>query len=76
MAKQSRAPVWNQIIDGFGNHDPGKGRYQQRRSVWDIIHPGREWSKKLANFDTIDLENLKIKIESLCQKKGQQLGCF
>lgn len=69
-------PVWNQIIDGFGNHDPGKGRYQQRRSVWDITHPGREWSKKLANFDTIDLENLKMKIESLCQEKGQQLRCF
>jgi Eco29kI restriction endonuclease len=22
-------PVWNKLIDGFGNHDPGKGRYQQ-----------------------------------------------
>jgi hypothetical protein len=69
-------PIWNQIIDGFGNHDPGKGRYQQRRSVWDVIHPGRQWSTKLAKFDTIDLANLKIKIEILCQEKGQQLGCF
>ena len=22
-------PVWNSCIDGFGNHDPGKGRYEQ-----------------------------------------------
>ncbi len=31
----------NKIIDGFGNHDPGKGRYNQLRSRWDKLHPGR-----------------------------------
>ncbi len=40
-------PLWNQKIDGFGNHDPGKGRYNQQRSAWDIIHPGRAWANKL-----------------------------
>ncbi len=25
-------PVWNLIVDGFGNHDPGAGRRNQRRS--------------------------------------------
>lgn len=35
-------PLWNAaILHGFGNHDPGKGRYNQRRSRWDILHPGR-----------------------------------
>lgn len=44
------SPVWNMIIDGFGNHDPGKGRYNQQRSAWDTLHPGRSWAKKcLAN---------------------------
>lgn len=60
-------PVWNQVIDGFGNHDPGKGRNQQRRSVWDTLHPGREWAGKLPNFDPIDEAVLQIKIETLCQ---------
>lgn len=37
-------PVWNSCLDGFGNHDPGKGRYNQARSDWDILHPGRPWA--------------------------------
>jgi len=40
------SPIWNKLIDGFGNHDPGKGRYQQLRSRWDTIHPGRSWANK------------------------------
>jgi len=40
-------PLWNRKIDGFGNHDPGKGRYNQQRSLWDVIHPGRSWADKL-----------------------------
>lgn len=39
-------PIWNTLIDGFGNHDPGSGRYQQARSDWDVCHPGRAWAEK------------------------------
>ena len=42
-------PLWNRKIDGFGNHDPGKGRYNQQKSPWDIIHPGRLWADKLQS---------------------------
>jgi len=41
------SPLWNQMLDGFGNHDPGAGRYNQQRSPWDVIHPGRSWAQKL-----------------------------
>lgn len=41
------SPVWNKKLDGFGNHDPGKGRYKQQRSPWDELHPGRPWAGKL-----------------------------
>jgi len=41
------SPLWNQILDGFGNHDPGAGRYNQQQSSWDVIHPGRPWARKL-----------------------------
>ncbi len=41
-------PVWNTCIDGFGNHTPGNGRFQQQRSPWDCIHPGREWAEKCS----------------------------
>lgn len=39
-------PVWNTLIDGFGNHDPGSGRYQGLRPRWDVLHPGRLWALK------------------------------
>ena len=41
------SPLWNKVLDGFGNHDPGKGRYEQQISPWDILHPGRTWAAKL-----------------------------
>ncbi len=39
-------PLWNTAVDGFGNHDPGKGRYEQAKSDWDVIHAGRTWVDK------------------------------
>jgi hypothetical protein len=48
-------PIWNTKIDGFGNHDPGSGRYNQAKSEWDILHPGRPWADKcLGQSSTID----------------------
>ncbi len=41
------SPLWNQSLDGFGNHDPGAGRYNQQRSAWDVIRPGRPWAGRL-----------------------------
>jgi hypothetical protein len=41
-------PVWNIALDGFGNHDPGKGRYEGLRPLWDHVHPGRGWATKCA----------------------------
>ena len=40
------SPVWNTLVDGFGNHDPGKGRYEGVCPRWDVIHPGRDWAEK------------------------------
>ena len=40
-------PVWNRVLDGFGNHDPGKGRHRGRMPLWDCLHPGRAWAERL-----------------------------
>jgi hypothetical protein len=40
------SPVWNLVIEGFGNHDPGAGRYQGLRPMWDVVHPGRAWAAR------------------------------
>jgi len=55
-------PVWNMVIDGFGNHDPGSGRYRQQRSAWDVLHPGRPWAERLqpnARSREAILDNLR-----------------
>ena len=33
-------PVWNSSIDGFGNHDPGKGRYNPNQIGTYCIQDG------------------------------------
>ena len=43
-------PLWNTVVDGFGNHDPGSGRYNQAPSEWDILHPGRLWATRLTGI--------------------------
>lgn len=40
-------PVWNCVLDGFGNHDPGIGRISGKMPPWDCLHPGRDWARKL-----------------------------
>lgn len=41
-------PVWNLCLDGFGDHDPGRGRRNSQRSWWDTLHPGRSWAAELT----------------------------
>jgi hypothetical protein len=41
-------PVWNAVVDGLGNHDPGAGRANGMRPRWDTLHPGRAWAEKLS----------------------------
>ena len=41
------APIWNSTVEGFGNHDPGSGRYNSQRPPWDVVHPGRPWADRL-----------------------------
>lgn len=39
-------PLWNTVVDGFGNHTPGVGRFEQAKSQWDVLHPGRAWAER------------------------------
>ncbi|MGI5867863.1 MAG: Eco29kI family restriction endonuclease [Kiritimatiellia bacterium] len=40
-------PLWNSVIDGFGNHDPGSKRVTGRMTQWDALHPGRAWAARM-----------------------------
>lgn len=59
-------PLWNSTIDGFGNHTPGAGRFQQAKSDWDVLHPGREWAERctgVANALSTVKANVKKHLE-------------
>ncbi|MES2707235.1 MAG: Eco29kI family restriction endonuclease [Verrucomicrobiota bacterium] len=45
---QNYRPLWNSVLDGFGNHDPGAGRHQGAKPFWDTLHPGRPWADRCA----------------------------
>lgn len=60
-------PVWNVVVDGFGNNDPGGRRATQYRSPWDILHPGRPWVEKLAQGETT-AEDVRAKISEHFKK--------
>jgi len=61
-------PVWNLVLDGFGNHPPGAGRKDMRRPRWDIVHPGRAWAKKLVAEET--LTDLLAELETFLKQKS------
>ena len=47
-------PIWNVCIEGFGIHNPGKGRHEGEVSWWDTLHPGRPWVKSLRQVKTME----------------------
>ena len=52
---EEHRPVWNGCLDGFGQHDPGRGR-SPIVSWWDAMHPGRDvelgWTGSLRRTRT------------------------
>lgn len=55
------SPLWNLALDGFGDHNPGKGRQNSQRSWWDTMHPGRPWAKDLVHGKTPAEAERKVK---------------
>ena len=49
-------PLWNSVVDGFGNHDPGGGRYKGAKPSWDTLHPGRHWADNCSPSKSSELE--------------------
>jgi hypothetical protein len=61
-------PLWNVAVDGFGNHDPGRGRYEQAKSDWDVIHPGRAWAERcngVCKDENIIFANIERHLKSI-----------
>ncbi|WP_052756623.1 Eco29kI family restriction endonuclease [Lysobacter capsici] len=54
-------PLWNRVIDGFGNKDPGNRRATQYRSSWDVLHPGRAFAEKLA-IGPVSVASIELRV--------------
>jgi hypothetical protein len=59
-------PIWNKVIDGFGNHHPGKNRLDQLLAEWDALHPGRSWEQEWRG-DRPDRQQIIQKVENFLQ---------
>ena len=56
-------PLWNHVVAGFGIHHPGSGRYDQARSEWDVLHPGRSFAALLTG-QAIELHHIEAKVQN------------
>lgn len=65
---QMFAPVWNLVLEGFGNHDPGTGRHAGEKPRWDVLHPGRTWANRMQKPNKRSAEELFHLIEKHFEK--------
>ena len=55
-------PLWNSVIDGFGNHNPGNKRFTGMITQWDALHPGRAWAKQMTGeVPDVKMLNRRVK---------------
>ncbi len=66
------SPLWNSLIDGFGNHDPGSGRYKGLRPRWDVLHPGRAWADKCQPRQE-SVQDIKNDVEEFFRAKDDKV---
>lgn len=69
-------PLWNVVVDGFGNHPPGGGRAKGKKPIWDVLHPGRGWAEHLEAAVTCDQVLELIKAHFLRVKAPPQGASF
>lgn len=61
-------PLWNTVLTGFGNHAPGRGRNNQRRSMWDTLHAGRRWAAEME--PEVPCAYAEEKVLEWCKTRG------
>ena len=74
MAIRQYRPLWNSQLQGFGIHAPGAGRDKQKRSDWDILHPGRGFAAKLTGAATTTQSTLLAQIDRASRDAVRRLA--
>jgi hypothetical protein len=65
MLIETFKPLWNVVVEGFGNNNVGGGRFTGSRPAWDELHPGRNWAKKC--------QPSKLSIDQILRLVGQYM---
>ncbi len=63
-------PLWNVVVDGFGNNPQGSGRKDQERSLWDTLHSGRKVAKELPDNSASESDSRSMIAEFLRNERG------
>jgi hypothetical protein len=66
------APIWNEVVKGFGPKVVGKERTTQQTSMWDILHPGRHGRGSAPNKRYKSSEDVKRKLEQYYEKPSSK----
>jgi hypothetical protein len=66
-------PLWNVVLEGFGNHMPGQYRPGGKVSSWDSLHPGRSWTAQHQVSDETRADLLG-KVAAHLASPGRQPG--
>jgi hypothetical protein len=61
-------PLWNLLVEGFGNHDPGKRRQEGKMPLWDLLHAGRWWAAEMRGKPGIGRDDLLEQIEQFLDR--------
>lgn len=64
-------PVWNEPwLSGFGSRQQGRTRTAgQRRTAWDVLHPGRHWAAQMDDGDR-DLLTQRVRAFMTSRRRG------
>jgi hypothetical protein len=59
-------PIWNNetgIVYGFGKHGDSATTRANKRSPWDVLHPGRTWAAHTSLVDAKDHKQIKAELD-------------
>lgn len=72
---QHYSTLWNDVLEGFGVHDPGKERHTGGIPLWDILHPGRTHLTKMLARGAVGMAENEVRtlVEAYCASHSEPL---
>lgn len=66
--------LWNDVIEGFGIHDPGGKRHEGEIPLWDVLHPGRSHRNKMIERGAVGRPMTEVmKLVEEYQARGERV---